>query len=65
MPITVPNIPHTIYLSMLEHVMDWVTSFLKQHSTINKFNQLWVMIPPDPGFARFNTPYSQMTQCSG
>jgi len=27
--IIVPDILHTIYLSMVEHLMDWVTSFLK------------------------------------
>ena len=63
--IIVPDILHTIYLGMLKHLMDWVTSFLEQHSRIDKFNQLWAMMPPYPGFARFNKPYSQVTQWSG
>jgi hypothetical protein len=63
--IIVPDILHTINLSMLKHLMGWVTSFLEQHSRIDKFNQLWAMMPPYPGFARFNKPYSQMTQWSG
>jgi len=45
--------------------MDWVTSFLQQHSRIDKFNQLCAMMPPYPGFARFNRPYSQVMQRSG
>jgi hypothetical protein len=63
--IIVPNIIHTVYLGMLEHLMDWVTSFLEQHSRIGQFNQVWAMIPPYPGFARFNKPCSQVTQWSG
>jgi hypothetical protein len=47
------------------HLMDWVTFHLKQHSRIDKFNQLWLMMPPNHGFARFNMPYSQVTQWSG
>jgi len=60
--IIVPNILHTIYLGMRKHLMDWVTSFFEQHSRIDKFNQLWVMMPPYPGFAGFNKPYSQVAQ---
>jgi len=63
--IMVPDILHTVYPSMLKHLMDWVTTFPKQHSRINKFNELWVMIPPYPGFTRFNKPYRQVTEWSG
>jgi hypothetical protein len=63
--IIVPNILHTIYPGMLKHLMDWVMSFLEQHSRIHKFNQLWAMMPPYPGFTRFNMAYSQVTQFSG
>jgi hypothetical protein len=50
---------------MLAHWMDWVTYFLEQHSRIDKLNQLCTMMPSNPGFARFNKPYSQVTQWSG
>jgi len=63
--IIVPDIPHTVYLGKRKYLMDWVTSFLEQHSRIDKFNQLWAMKPPYPGFTRFNKPYSQVTQWSG
>jgi hypothetical protein len=43
--IIVPDILHTVYLGILIHLMDWVMSFLEQHSRIDKFNQLWVMVP--------------------
>jgi len=41
--IIIPDIPHTVYLGMLKHLMHWVMFFLKQHSRINEFNQLWAM----------------------
>jgi len=63
--IIVPNILHTVNFGMLKHLKDWVKSFLEQHSRIEKFNQLWAMMPPYPGFTQFNKPYSQVTQWSG
>jgi len=65
MTIVVPDIIHTVYLGMLEHLTDWVTSFLDRHSRIGKSDQLRAMILPYPGFARFNKPYSQVTQWTG
>jgi len=50
---------------MVQHLMDWVTSCFEQHSRIGKFNQLWAMMAPYPGFAQFNKPYSHVTQSSG
>jgi hypothetical protein len=63
--IIVPDILHTVYLGMVRHVTDWVTSFLEQHSRIDKFNQLWAMMPPYASFALFNKPFSQVMQWSG
>ena len=54
----VPDSPQTVHLGMLMHVMDWVRFFIEQHSRIDKFNQLWAMMPTYPGFSRFNKPYS-------
>jgi len=65
MTIIIPDILHIVYLSVLKQLMDWVTSFLEQHSMIGKFNQLWAMMLPYPCVARFNKPYSQVMQGSG
>jgi hypothetical protein len=64
MTIIVLNILHTIYLSMLKNLKDWVTSFLEHHSRIDNFNQLCAMMPLYRGFARFNKPYSEIMQWS-
>jgi len=50
---------------MVTHLISRVTSFLEQHSMIDKCNQVWAMMPPYPCFSQFNKPYSQVTQCSG
>jgi len=57
----ISDILHTLNVGMRQHLMHWVASLFKQHSQIDKFNQLWAMIPPLPGFTHFNTPYSQVT----
>jgi hypothetical protein len=35
------DIFHTVYLSMIMHLMDCIISFLEQHFNIDKFNQLF------------------------
>jgi hypothetical protein len=42
--IIVPNI-------IIYPFMEWATSFLKYHSKIDNFNQLWAIMPPYPGFS--------------
>jgi len=66
MTIIIPDILHPINLnlSMFSHLINWVTSFLEQHCLIDKFSELWAMVPSYPGFAQLNKPYSQVTQCS-
>jgi len=64
MTISVPCILHNLHLRMLKHLMDWVTSFLEQHSKIGKLNQLWAMMPPYSGFAWFNKLFSLVMQWS-
>ena len=63
--VRVPDLLRTIYLGVLEHWMDWVASSLEQHSGIDKFNQLWVRMPPYSDFTRFDKPYSQVMQWGG
>ena len=65
MTIVAPDILHTVSLGMLQHLMEWVTSFLKQHSGMDIVNQLWAMMPPYPGFTPLNKPYGQVTKWSG
>jgi len=61
----IPDILLTFHLCILQHLTEFVTCFLNQHSRIEIFNQLWAMIPSYHGFDRFNNSYSQVTQSSG
>jgi len=51
MTIILATILHTIYLDLIIHLMDWVTSYLEHHSRMDKFNLLWAMLLPYPSFA--------------
>jgi len=51
--INVPDILHTVDPGMVRQLMYWVTSFIEIHSGIGKFNQLWPMMAPYPGFTWF------------
>ena len=62
MTIIVPDILHNIYVSIFKHFKDCISSFLTHHSRIDKFNQLWPMMPSYRGFARFNKRYSEVTK---
>jgi len=61
----VPDIQHTIDLDMLNHLMHRVTSILEQHPRIDSCKQLFMILSLCPGFARCNTPYSQVNTLSG
>jgi hypothetical protein len=65
MTIIVSDILHTVNLGMLKHLMDWVTSFLEQHSRIAKFNQLGAIMSPYSGLAPFDKLYNQGTKLTG
>jgi len=63
--VIVHKILHTVYLGMLNHWIDWITFFLVQHSRIDTFNKLWVMMTPYLGCDQSNKPYSHVPQWSG
>jgi hypothetical protein len=54
----------TLNVGIRQDWMHWVPSLFEQHSGIDKFNHLWAMMPPLPGFTEFNKPYTQVTQWS-
>jgi len=63
--IFIPDYLHTISLGILNHLMHWVKFLLEQHLWMEKLNQIWTLMPPYPGFAPVNKPYSQVTHWSG
>lgn len=63
--IILPDILYTVCIGRVKHLMDRVTFFLEQHSTISKLNQRWAKIRPYHGFTPLNKLYSKVTQWSG
>jgi len=63
--VIIPDICCNVHLGMHNHLMDWVTSFLGQHSRIDNFNQLGALLPQYPGFTWFYKPFTQVTKWSG
>jgi hypothetical protein len=61
----IPDVLHTIHLGILKYLMKWIVPFLELYKHIDRFNDLWAIMPHYPGFARFNMPYSAVTQWSG
>jgi len=61
----VPDILHTVYHGMLEHLMDRAISFLEQHSRMDRIQLLLAMMPPYLDIAHLNMSSSQVRQWSG
>ena len=56
------NILHTILLGNLQHLMNWITSFLEVYGRLHAFDEVWKMMPPYLGNISPTKPYRQITQ---
>jgi len=41
--------PHTVYLGLLKHMIDWIQAFLKKHGRLQAFDAVWTALTPYPG----------------
>ena len=60
-----PDILHTVYLGILDHLMKWLIPFLKDHKRHALFDAIWSVVPAYPALLRFNKPYSAVSQWQG
>ena len=60
-----PDMLHTIYLGILDHLMKWLIPFLKDHKRLSLFDAIWSVVPAYPALLRFNKPYSIVSQWQG
>jgi Plavaka transposase len=60
-----PDVLHTVYLGILKHMMDWIVGFLEYHKLMDRFNKLWLRVPPYPGLLQFGKPYTAISQWQG
>src|SRR5258706_2335323 len=56
---------HTIHLGIMKHLMEWLQDFLKLHGQLNVFDQIWMQLPPYPGFTQPKKSYRSVTQWQG
>ena len=60
-----PDILHTLYLGILEHLMKWVFEFLTLVGRANTFHHLWSRLPPFSCLARSSKAYRSVSQWQG
>ena len=56
-----PNLLHNIYLGLFKHMMKWVEGFLKKHKQQQAFYEIWIALPPYPGFNVPTNAYREVT----
>jgi hypothetical protein len=59
------DILHTIYLGLLKHLMIWIQGFLDDMGRLRVFDELWMHIPPYPGYTQPNKAYRTVSMWSG
>jgi len=60
-----PDMLHTIYLGLFNHMMDKIEGFLKKHGQLQVFDDVWKALPPSPGFLVPKKAYREVTQWQG
>jgi len=60
-----PDLLHTVYLGLFKHLMDWISGFLKKHSRLQAFDDIWKALPPYPRFCVPKKAYREVTQWQG
>jgi hypothetical protein len=60
-----PEILHTVYPGVLQHMMSWIVSFLKEHKRMDRFDAIWMGVPAYPDFLKFNKTYAVVSQWTG
>ena len=63
--LAVPDLLHTIYIGMADHMLNWVTGFLKKHGRIDLFDQIWKNLPAYDTLTRPTKAYSEVSQWQG
>jgi len=56
---------HTVYLGLFQHLMDWISGFLKKHAGLQTFDDTRKVLPPYPGCFVPKKAYRAVTQWQG
>jgi hypothetical protein len=60
-----PDLLHTVYLGIIDHLMKWIMDFLKTYKRLDAFNTHWRRMPAYPGFRRFQKEFGAVSQWTG
>jgi len=60
-----PDMLHTVYLGLFKHMLDWIQAFLKKHGRLEVFEEVWMALPPYPGFLLPKKANCEVTQWQG
>jgi hypothetical protein len=63
--LAVPDLLHTIYIGMVEHMMKWCISFLKKYDRMELFDRIWKTLPAYDTMTRPTKAYSEVKQWAG
>lgn len=61
----VPDMLHTIYIGMVEHIMTWCTSFLREYGRMEIFDSIWKSLPAYDTLTKPTKSYSEVSQWGG
>ena len=40
-----PDLIHTMQISMLDHLQEWMSHSIRTHEGLDKYNALWLSVP--------------------
>jgi len=60
-----PDMRHTIYLVLFQHIMHWIEGCQKKHERLHALDDVWKALPPYPGALVPKKAYCEVTQWQG
>ena len=60
-----PDLLHTVYLGLFNHLMDLIEGFLKKHAQLQAFDDTWKVLRPYLRFFVRKKAYSEVSQWQG
>lgn len=60
-----PDMLHTIFLGMYDHVFRWTLAYLESLDLHHRFNDTWLLVPYFPGLPNPKKKYTAVKQWSG
>lgn len=60
-----PDLLHTIYLGVLKSLLLWLEDFLISHGLYDRYNKLWLEVPPYHELPRPHKTYREVTNWQG